>query len=154
MQIVPLTEENVGYAVGLAQELHGLGYYGVNGPEFNWDYTHAVMLGTIPQSVYYFRLAIVDRVYVGAVCGRVVPYYFSPKLMGLEDAWYVRDGTPKRAAIGMRLMTGFIEWCINVHGTDLIQSGDVAGINTIGVDALYRHIGFERFGSIFKYVRK
>jgi len=154
VEIVPLNEDNVAYAVGLAQELHRLGYYGDNGPAFDWDYCKSMMLYTIPQKDYYFRLAKVDDKYVGAVCGRVVPFYFSSAMMGTEDAWYVREGVPNRAAIGIRLMSGFVEWCMNVHKTVLVQSGDVAGINTVGVDALYRRIGFTRFGTIYKYARK
>jgi len=88
IEYVPLSEENVGYAVGLAQELHHLGYYGIHGPAFNWGHCKAMMLYTIHQKDYYFRLAMVDEQYVGAVCGKVVPFYFSPDLMGIEDAWF------------------------------------------------------------------
>jgi len=153
IEYVPLSEENVGYAVGLAQELHHLGYYGIHGPTFNWGHCKAMMLYTIHQKDYYFRLAMVDEQYIGAVCGKVVPFYFSPDMMGIEDAWYVRNGTHGRAAIGMKLMHGFVNWCFDIHKAVLVQSGDVAGINTVGVDALYRHMGFTRFGSIYKYVR-
>ena len=38
-------------------------------------------------------------------------------------------------------------------GAVLVQSGDVAGIRTVAVDALYRHMGFTRFGTIYKYAR-
>ena len=87
------------------------------------------------------------------MCGKVVTFYFSPQLMGVEDAWYVREGTPKRAAIGMALMRGFVSWCLDTKGAVLVQSGDVAGIRTVAVDALYRHMGFTRFGTIYKYAR-
>jgi hypothetical protein len=150
---VPLSPDNLAYAVGLAKELHALGTYGQNGPEFDWDYTCCTMLGVMRDPNYYFKLAWVDGVCVGAVCGKVVTFYFSPKIMGVEDAWYVREGTKKRAAIGMRLMRGFVDWCIDTKGAVLVQSGDVAGIRTVAVDALYRHMGFTRFGTIYKYER-
>lgn len=152
--IVPLDMENLSYAVGLAKELHGLGCFGRDGPEFDWDYCRSTMLGVMHDPNYYFRLALDDTGYVGAVCGKVVTFYFSPRTMGVEDAWYVREGTKKRAAIAMKLMQGFVDWCFGIHDAELVQSGDVAGIRTVAVDALYRHMGFTRFGTIYKYARE
>ena len=148
-----LGENNLAYAVGLARELHGLGYFGHNGPEFEWDFCHATMLYNMTNKFYYFNLAKVDNEYVGAVCGKVESFFFSPKFLGVEDAWYVREGTPKRASVGMKLMHGFMDWCFETHNAELIQTGDIAGIRSIAVDTLYRHMGFERFGTIYKYVR-
>jgi hypothetical protein len=154
MQYVPLDMDNLGYAVGLAKELHALGTYGRDGPEFDWNWCRNTMVYTMSDPNYYFRLARDDDgAYVGAVCGKVVVFYFSPRGMGVEDAWYVREGTPWRAAIGMRLMRGFVGWCLDTKGALLVQSGDVAGIRTVAVDALYRHMGFTRFGTIYKYER-
>ena len=153
MEIVPLNHSNLAHAVGLARELHAQGTYGVNGPMFNWDYCKAMMDFAMRQPDYYFTMALVDGTYVGAVCGKVVPFYFSPKLMGVEDAWYVRDGTPKRAAVGAKLMRGFVDWCLDEKHAVFVQCGDVAGINTVAVDALYRHLGFTRFGNVYKYAR-
>ena len=111
------------------------------------------MVGIMDDPNYYFRLAREGSEFVGAVCGKVVTFYFSPQLMGVEDAWYVREGTPKRAAVGMALMRGFVSWCLDTKGAVIVQSGDVAGIRTVAVDALYRHMGFTRFGTIYKYAR-
>lgn len=152
MDYVKLDTHNLAYAVGLAKELHGLGTFGRDGPEFDWSYCRRTMLGVMNDPNCYFMLARVDGAYVGAVCGKVVTFYFSPKLMGVEDAWYVREGTPRRAAIGVRLMRGFVGWCFD-RGAVIVQSGDVAGIRTVGVDALYRHMGFTRFGTIYKHAR-
>lgn len=150
--MVPLNHSNLAYAVGLAKELHALGCFGRDGPEFDWSYCRRTMVEAIRDPNYYFMLARVDDQYVGAVCGKLVTFYFSPKLMGIEDAWYVREGTKNRAAIGMRLMRGFVNWCFS-NNAELVQSGDVAGIRTVAVDALYRHMGFTRFGTIYKYAR-
>jgi ribosomal protein S18 acetylase RimI-like enzyme len=102
---------------------------------------------------YYFRMARDDTGYVGAVCGSVAPFFFSPSLMGVEDAWYVREGTPNRAAIAMRLMRGFVDWCLDDKGAVLVQTGDIASIDTLAVDTLYRRMGFTRFGTVYKFVR-
>jgi hypothetical protein len=154
MELVPLDLDNMPYAVGLARELHSLGSFGRDGPEFDWDWCRRTMLHTLGDANYYFMLARDDTGYVGAVCGKVVSFYFSSKCMGIEDAWYVREGTKFRAAIGVRLMRSFVDWCIDTKGAVLVQSGDVAGIRTVAVDALYRHMGFTRFGAVYKYVRE
>lgn len=150
---MPLDERNLAYAVGLAKELHGLGTFGRDGPEFDWNYCMAVLGSTITQPDYYFHLAKVDDTYVGAVCGRVIPFHFSPRLLGIEDAWYVREGTEKRASIGMKLMMGFVKWCIDDNKAIMVQSGDIAGIRSVAVHALYRHMGFTRYGTLYKYER-
>lgn len=151
MELLPLTLDNVAYAVGLAQEMHKLSTFNESGPEFDWEHCSNAMRYTLDNPNYFFMLAH-DGDYVGAVCGRVIPFYFSPKLLGVEEAWYVREGTKYRASIGMRLMESFVTWCYD-KGATMVQSGDVAGIRTVGVDALYRHMGFTRYGSVYKYVR-
>jgi hypothetical protein len=153
MDSVRLDEHNLAYAVGLAKALHSLGSFGRDGPEFDWNYCARTMQVAMQDPNYYFMLAHDGTEYVGAVCGKVLPFYFSSKLMGVEDAWYVQEGTPRRASVGVKLMQGFVDWCIDTKGAVIVQSGDVAGIRTVGVDALYRHMGFTRFGAIYKYAR-
>jgi hypothetical protein len=153
MNIVPLTLDNIPYACELARELHGIGTFGRDGPPFDWDFCIGSLIWAEKDPNTYFRMAVVDGEYVGAVTGKVTQFYFSPRLLGIEDAWYVREGTPKRASVGIALMRGFVSWCLDTRGAVLVQSGDVAGIRTVGVDALYRHMGFTRFGTIYKYSR-
>ena len=146
--------ENLSYAVALARELHGLGKFGEIGPPFDWDTTRRNFTGICLSPNGYFCLAVDDDgTYVGAVCGRVYPFIFSPRLFGLEDAWYVREGTPKRAAIASTLMRGFVNWCLDEKGAVLVQTGDVAAIHSHAVDTLYRHLGFKRFGTIYMFQR-
>ena len=154
MKLEKLTRTNVGFAVGLAKEMHGISTFGVDGPEFDWMYTQANMLATIPMWDYYFTLALDDGgEYCGAVCGKVAPFYFSPKLFGVEEAWYVREGTKDRTRIAIALMNGFVDWCLDDQGALHVQSGDIAAINSLAVDSLYKHMGFRRYGSSYKYVR-
>lgn len=153
-QFVRLSRENVAYAVALAKEMHGLSTFAADGPEFDWDYTFNNMLSTVGRTDYYFMLAQDDAFsFCGAVCGRVIPYYFSRALQGIEEAWYVRDGTKDRAKIATALMQGFMGWCLDEMGARMVQSGDIADINSLGVDALYKRLGFERYGSAYKYTR-
>lgn len=154
MQIVALNRSNLSYAVALAKEMHGLSTFSVDGPSFDWDFTFNNMLHTIDQPDYYFTLAQDDEYrYCGAVCGRVIPYYFSPKLQGVEEAWYVREGTKDRAKIACALMMGFVDWCFDECDALMVQSGDIAAISSLAVDTLYKKLGFRRYGSAYRYAR-
>ena len=153
MQIVSLNPDTLPYAVGLAKELHAIGTFGRDGPSFDWQFCMGTMQAAMVDPNYYMRLALDDTGYVGAVAGKVTPFYFNPAMLGIEDAWFVREGTASRAAVAVRLMRGFVNWCIDEKGALIVQSGDVAGTRTVGVDALYRRMGFTRFGTIFKYAR-
>ena len=154
MELIPLNHSNIAHAVGLAEEMHKLSTFADSGPAFNWGHCKATMLYSMQHPDYYFVLARVDGQYVGAVCGNVTPFYFSPEMLGVEQAWYVRDGTKYRASVGMRLMQGFVDWCLITKKAVMVQSGDVAGIRTVGVDALYRHMGFTRYGAVYRYMRE
>jgi hypothetical protein len=51
----------------------------------------------------------------------------------------------------MRLMQGFVDWCIMDNGAMHVQAGDVANINSVAVDGLYRVMKFKRAGTIYVY---
>jgi hypothetical protein len=148
-----LSRDNLAYAVGLAAEMHRISADGAEWPPFSWEFCKNTMLSSMHNPDRYFTLARTDAGYVGGVVGRVEPFYFGPAILGLEEAWLVREDTPFRAAIGMRLMRGFVDWCMDVKQAFMVQSGDIAGSRAIGVDALYRRMGFTRYGVIYKYAR-
>lgn len=149
-----LNPENLAYAVGLARELHALGTFGSDGPSFDWEFCSKTAARIMNHPNYYFTLARAKDDYVGAVVGHVEQHFFSPEIMGIEEAWFVREGTANRAAIGMGLMRGFVDWCMNEKYALSVQSGDIANIQSVGVDALYRRMGFARLGAIYKFARK
>jgi hypothetical protein len=149
-----LSMENLPYGVAIARELHSLGTFGQNGPAFDWDFAFLRFRNVCADPHGYMRMAVADDgVYVGAICGHVYPFMFSPRLQGIEDGLYVREGTPKRASIAMNLVRGFIDWCLDEKGALLVQTGDIAAINSHAVDTLYRHMGFTRFGTVYKFQR-
>lgn len=148
-----LSRHNLPHATALAKELHNLGRYGVLGPPFDWDFVYAGLAYSLDDPNSYVRLAVDDDgIYVGGVRGHVSPFTFSPALLGIEDCWYVREGTPKRAAVAMNLMHEFMSWCMKEKGAVHVQTGDVAAIHSHAVDTLYRHMGFRRFGTIYVYL--
>lgn len=151
MRYEELNHDNIPYAVALAKELMELGQLNEVGPPFDWDYTRDDLLRICHSPNHYVRLAVDDAgTYVGGMRGHVSPFPFSPRLQGIEDCWYVREGTPKRAAIGLTLMRGFVNWCVS-RGAIYVQSGDIAAINTHAVDTMYKHLGFKRFGTIYMF---
>jgi hypothetical protein len=74
--------------------------------------------------------------------------------MALEDAWYVREGTENRTKIAIVLMRGFVSWALDTMKAVLVQTGDIAAIDSLAVDNIYRHLGFKRFGTVYKYTRE
>lgn len=155
MKIVPFDEGNVAYAVQLGRELIEAGTFGLNGPPFEWDYALACTRNLMRLDTYYLRLAYNDD---GAPCGfvfgHVAPFYHSPKLCAYEDGWFVRPGTKGRTKIAFLLMRGFVSWALDERRALLVQSGDIASIDSWAVDAAYKKLGFKRFGSVYKYARE
>jgi hypothetical protein len=146
--------DNVAYAVEIARELHALGTFGHNGPPFDWGFCMYAFSNVCMDPNRYGKFAVDDDgVFVGGVVGHVDTFMFSPRLMGIEDGWYVREGTPKRASIAMRLMRGFVDWCLDEKGALLVQTGDIAAIHSHAVHVLYRHMGFKQFGTVYKFQR-
>lgn len=147
-----LNNTNVASIVQLGKELVALGTFSESGPEFDWDYTMRNTLGALDNPMYYICAAVLDGEYVGFVAGHLDPMFFAQHVLGVEDCWFVREGTKGRAKIAESLMMSFVNWCME-RGAWQVHSGDIASINTVGVDALYRHMGFTRFGVIYKYAR-
>jgi hypothetical protein len=46
-----------------------------------------------------------------------------------------------------------MKWAIDERGALLLQSGDIASINSTAVWAIYNKLGFTRFGAVYKYAR-
>src|SRR5262245_11576631 len=102
---------NIPQCVALARELHNLGTFGYNGPEFDWDYCTAQFIRVCKSPNFFHMFAIdEDERYIGGMIGHVETFMFNPKLMAVEDAWYVREGVKDRAKIAKHLMQSFVNW--------------------------------------------
>ena len=134
----------------LCKELHGLGSY--RHIPFMQDYTLNFVRNACISPDWYVTGAVDERgTYVGFVAGMLCPMVFTDRRIGIEHAWYVREGTKNRGKVAKRLMQGLVDWCIMEHGAMHVQAGDVANINSIAVDALYRLMKFKRVGTIYMY---
>ena len=147
---VAMVPGNIPYCVELARELHSLGVFGRQGPEFNWDYCTQQFIRVAESKECYARFAVSDNhEYVGGVVGHLDSFMFSPQLMGLEDALYVKSGTPNRAKVAKMLMKGFTDWAFS-NGAVLVQTGDIAAIDSHAVYRFYMQMGFEKFGVVYQ----
>ena len=154
MRIELITDENIAYLVQLGKELVEAGTFGISGPDFDWDYAMANTREALSRDTYYIRMAYDDSdTPCGFVAGHVEQLYFNPAWQAVEDSWFVREGTPSRAKIGMALMRGLIHWALDAKGALFLQTGDIASIDSNAVWTLYQHMGFTRFGSVYKYAR-
>jgi hypothetical protein len=154
VRIAAVQPDEVAYLVRLGQELVAAGTFGTDGPAFDWNYTLMSTKRVLDLPDYYIRMAWDDdNMPCGFVAGHLTPFFFSPRLMAVEDGWFVRAGTKDRAKIAMRLMKGMMAWAIDECKAVLLQTGDIASIDTVAVWALYNRLGFTRFGAVYKYAR-
>lgn len=153
MKVEAPTYETLAYGVGLVKELVDAGAFSAV-PGFDWDYTLQMGQRLMDNAAYCLRIGFDDDDKpAGILVGHVIPFYFNPAVGAYEDLWFVREGTPGRTRLGIMLMRNFVHWAFYNKGAIMVQTGDIAAIEPLGVDALYRHMGFRRFGTIYRIDR-
>jgi len=144
-----LNKINLPYAVEIIKEFHSLS--AMSKYEFNWDYMYRNGEFILSQPTYFCMLAVDEtETYCGIVSAYTTPFFFSPQLQAVETCWYVREGTKERTKIAVKLMKSLIDWAFNEKAVVMLQSGDVACIEPLAVDEMYRRLGFKRYGTIFQ----
>ena len=144
-----VTESTVAHGVQIAKELIELG--SLNTVPFDWQHALKTLRMIMVSDMWFPRLAYNSNGLCGTLLGHADTFFHSPRLVAHENGWFVREGTPFRAKIAMTLMREFMEWALQYKGADHIQCGDIANIRPIAVDALYRKLGFKRYGVIYRY---
>ena len=150
--IVTVTPDNASYAVQLGQEVHAMS--SLRDIPFDWRHSLECICMATRDPTWHLEMSYVGQVFTGLMIGRVQPFTFSRELFGDEVLWYVRQGSPYRTKNAVELMHRFVNWAIDTKGAVRVQSGDIANIDSLAVDALYRHLGFTRYGVIYKYERE
>ena len=149
MKVELISPANLAYAASICQEFHAMS--ALNVIPFSWDHILETGRMMIARDDWYCALGKdEDDTYCGFVSGYVQPFFFSPKLQAIECCWYVREGTKGRTKLAIKLMNGMVDWAFNEKGAISLQSGDVANIDPLAVDEMYRRLGFKRFGTIFQ----
>lgn len=144
-----LSDENKTEVFKLIKELVSLGSFN----DLPFDEKHTMK--TIEHSLRtpgYFTLLSKDteyNEYTGIVAGHLSQMLFAPITIAIEMCWYVREGAYQRTLTGKRLMQTFEKWAFD-NGAKIIQTGEVAGINSVAIDRMYRLLGFSRAGTIYQ----
>lgn len=147
---VPLSIDNAPDFVRIGAEMHLVSDY----KHIPYDYDYCLLSAqhatTDPNQFARLSIDSHDR-YTGIISGHVEPFIFSTRLFAMETTWYVRPGTPMRASAACALMDRFLEWAFDDWHCVHVLSSDTANISSRGVDAIHRHVGFRRNGSVFIY---
>lgn len=146
-----VTPETVPYMAALCRELHSLGSYRDVPVDEVYLYNFIMNAACDPENWFTMLAKDDDGYYVGMVAGMIVPMVFTPRRIGIEHAWYVREGTPNRGKVAKQLMQNFVDWAVMERDAMHVQAGDVANINSVAVDGLYRLLKFKRAGTIYMY---
>jgi hypothetical protein len=152
-RIEPFDEHNMAYASAIAKELHGLGAMSIY--PFDEAYNRALIAHRMHDPTWWGRLArdTSDTEYCGIMVGNVQTTLFSQARIGVEHALYVRRGTKFRGAIAMKLVRSFVAWCYDVHDCIMVQSGDIASVESEAARALYIRCGFKNYGALYSHER-
>ncbi len=89
-----------------------------------------------------------DGAIVGGIAGSVTPHWFSDELLGFEYSFFIEPGS-RHGITASRLIAAFTGWC-RLRGAKQVRMGITTGINEQRTAGLYRMIGFQDAGSLFK----
>lgn len=89
-----------------------------------------------------------DGQIVGGFAGGIAEYWFSRDLNAFDYAVFV-DPAKRNGMIAVRLVTVFCEWARQM-GAKHIQLGITTGVHVEATAKLYRALGFEEIGPLFK----
>lgn len=141
--VVPVTTTNRHDAVRIAHEVWSRS--SLTHIPFNLERSWATVTTMVVNDQWFGRLAYVDGVCVGGIGGYRTDFAFSNACYAQEVVFYVREGTPRRAAVAKKLMQAFVAWC-KEHGAALICVGATGNIDNVAADAFYRRVGFRSTG--------
>jgi hypothetical protein len=148
-----MDERNMAYACAIFKELHGLG--AMSCYPFDDAYNRALCAHRMHNPTWWVQLArsVDDTEYCGCMVGNVQMTLFSTARIGVEHALYVRRGTKFRGAIAFNLVRSFLSWCYDVHDCIMVQSGDIASVESEATRALYIRCGFKNYGALYSHER-
>ncbi len=144
--IVPLSPETKAGFLVLAQRmyaearLHHIGYNSTRVEQF------ATMAMDSP--FWFLRVAVMDGVVRGAMCGYLTKIIYSDAVLGVEEGIYVDHDLPDRGKVAKGLLQEFIDWCRDNHVVD-VRTSVTSGIDNYAADVFYRRNGFMRIGTIY-----
>lgn len=94
-------------------------------------------------------VAVKDGIVVGMIGGFVTSPFFSDDKIASDYTFYVKPEHRGTGRVALRLIQAFEQWAI-AQGVRDIVPGTSTLIDAEGTAALYRHLGYEMHGYIFK----
>jgi len=93
-------------------------------------------------------VAEVDGEVVGGFAGAVTEQWFSDDLIAYDYSFFI-EPSKRQGLIAIKLILAFQEWA-KAKGAKEIQMGITTGVHVEGTTKLYRRLGFEYNGPLFR----
>lgn len=132
--------------VRLGQMLHDTSSYASQPYDPAKVETFLLGLSAVDQGVVY--VADVDGRIVGGMAGGIVDQWFADYKTAFDYSVFV-DPKHRNGLVSLKLLHAFFEWA-KIKGADEIRLGITTGLHLQGTSELYRWLGFEYSGVMFR----
>lgn len=139
------THDDIPRLVELGQLLHDSSSYAGSGikPEKIAD-----LLGQLIDGLGVVFAAEVDGEVVGGFAGAITEQWFSDDLIAFDYSLFI-EPSKRQGLTALKLVLAFQNWA-KAKGAKEIRMGITTGMNVEGTSRLYRHLGFEYVGPLFR----
>ncbi|MFY1029147.1 GNAT family N-acetyltransferase [Pseudomonas asiatica] len=139
------THDDIPRLVELGQLLHDTSSYAGSGikPEKIAD-----LLGQLIDGLGVVFAAEVDGEVVGGFAGAITEQWFSDDLIAFDYSLFI-EPSKRQGLTALKLVLAFQNWA-KAKGAKEIRMGITTGMNVEGTSRLYRHLGFEYVGPLFR----
>lgn len=106
------------------------------------------LLGQLIDGLGVVFAAEIDGQVIGGFAGALTEPWFGDDLIAYDYSFFIEPGK-RQGFIAIKLILAFQEWA-KAKGAKEIQVGITTGINVAGTTRLYRRLGFEYNGPLFR----
>lgn len=106
------------------------------------------LLGQLIDGLGVVFVAEVSGEIVGGFAGAITEQWFSDDLIAFDYSLFI-EPSKRQGLTALKLVLAFQEWA-KAKGAKEIRMGITTGMNVDGTSRLYRHLGFEYVGPLFK----
>lgn len=139
------THDDIPRLVELGQLLHGTSTYA--GSDIKPEKI-ATLLGQLIDGLGVVFAAEVDGEVVGGFAGAITEQWFSDDLIAFDYSLFI-EPSKRQGLTALKLVLAFQNWA-KAKGAKEIRMGITTGMNVEGTSRLYRHLGFEYVGPLFR----
>lgn len=143
-----MTREDINMLVAMGGQMHAESYF--KETEYSPEKCRELGEQLVDNPYLYGIVSEKDGEITGFFLGFIQEHYFSLGLMSSDLLLYVKPEYRSGMA-GVRLIKAYIEWARSAGVEPKnIQLGQTAGIDPEVVDKLYKKLGFDSCGTIYK----